>query len=73
MCIDEFICLRKKEFSFRCNDRSTTKLEDISELQVKNNRFVEFYGRSIGGTYKEEFDNCMIRSKKTKYVFSGST
>ena len=56
------ICLRSKAFSFKCNDKNTTKLKS-SKLQVKITNFDEYFTCVFGSVYQKESKNFVIRSK----------
>ena len=40
--IDDYICLRSKACSFKCNDKNTNKLKGISKSYSKHKKFEEF-------------------------------
>ena len=42
--IDEFVCLRSKAYSFKCNDNieSKNKIKGISQSQSKHSKFDEY-------------------------------
>ena len=60
--IDEFICLRSKAYSFKCNNENINKLKGITKTQVKNIKFEEYYNCLFGKEYQKECDNYVIRS-----------
>ena len=60
--IDEFICLRSKAYSYKCNNKNINKLKGISKSQTKDIKFEEYYNCLFGGDYKKECDNYVIRS-----------
>ena len=62
--IDEFVCLRSKAYSFKCNENteSKKKLKGISKSQSKYCKFEEYYNCLSGGEYQKECDNYIIRS-----------
>ena len=60
--IDEFICLRSKAYSFKCNNKNTNKLKGISKSQTKDIKFEEYYNCLFGNEYQKECDNYVIRS-----------
>ena len=62
--IDEFVCLRSKASSFKCNDNkeNKNKLKGISKTQSKHIKFEECYNCLFGGEYQKECDNYDIRS-----------
>ena len=62
--IDEFVCLRSKAYSFKCNDNteSKNKIKGISKSQSKHIKFEEYYNCLFGGEYQRECNNYIIRS-----------
>ena len=62
--IDEFVCLRSKAYSFKCQDNieSKNKIRGISKSQSKHIKFEEYYNCLFGGEYQKECDNYIIRS-----------
>ena len=62
--IDEFVCLRSKTYSFKCNDNteSKNKIKGISKSQSKHIKFEEYYNCLFGGEYQRECNNYIIRS-----------
>ena len=62
--IDEFVCLRSKAYSFKCNDNteSKNKIKGISQSRSKHIKFEEYYKSLFGGGYQKERDNYVIRS-----------
>ena len=62
--IDEFVCLRSKAYSFKCNDNteSKNKIKGISESQSKHIKFEEYYNCLFGREYQRECSNYIIRS-----------
>ena len=62
--IDEFVCLRSKTYSFKCNDNteSKNKIKGISKSQSKHNKFEEHYNCLFGGEYQRECNKYIIRS-----------
>ena len=62
--IDEFICLRSKAYSFKCenNDENKIKIKRISKSQSKHNKFGEYYNCLFGKEYQKECNNYIIRS-----------
>ena len=62
--IDEFICLRSKAYSFKCNNtnENKNKLKGICKSQTQNIKFEEYYFCLFGGKYQKESDNYVIRS-----------
>ena len=64
VCIDEFICLRSKPYSFKCknNDENKNKIKGISKSQSKHIKFEEYYNCLFGKKYQKECNNYIIRS-----------
>ena len=62
--IDEFVCLRSKAYSFKCNDNNENKnkIKGISKSQSKHIKFEEYYNCLFGKEYQKECDNYIIRS-----------
>ena len=62
--IDEFVCLRSKAYSFKCNDNteSKNKIKGISKSQSKHIKFEEYYNCLFGREYQRECNNYIIRS-----------
>ena len=62
--IDEFVCLRSKTYSFKCNDNteSKNKIKGISKCQSKHITFEDYYNCLFGEEYQKESDNFIIRS-----------
>ena len=62
--IDEFIALRSKAYSFKCNNNyeNKNKLKGITKTQTKNIKFEEYYNCLFGNDYKKECDNFVIRA-----------
>ena len=62
--IDEFVCLRSKAYSFKCNDNteSKNKIKGILKSQSKHIKFEEYYNCLFGGEYQRECNNYIIRS-----------
>ena len=62
--IDEFVCLRSKAYSFKSkdNNESKNKIKGISKSQSKYINFEEYYKCLLGGEYRKECDNYVIRS-----------
>ena len=60
--IDEFVCLRSKAYSFKCNDNNENKnkIKGISKSQSKHIKFEEYYNCLFGKEYQKECD--IIRS-----------
>ena len=50
ICIDEFVCLRSKVYSFKCknNDENKNKIKGISKSQSKPIEFEEYYNCLFG-------------------------
>ena len=61
---DEFVCLRSKAYSFKCNDNteSKNKKKGISKSQSEHFKFEEYYICLFGGEHQKECDNYNIRS-----------
>ena len=64
MWIDEFVCLRSKAYSFKCNDNteSKNKIKGISKPQSKHIKFEEYCNCLFGGEYQRECNIYIIRS-----------
>ena len=60
--IVEFIALRSKAYSFRCNDKNTNFIKGISRSPSKNIKFEEFFRCLFGRQYQKECDNFLNRS-----------
>ena len=60
--IDEFVCLRKKTYSFKCGDDSKNKLKFISKSQSKYINFEEYKKCLNGEEYQRECNNFILRS-----------
>ena len=62
--IDEFVCLRSKTYSFKCenNDENKNKIKGISKSQSKHIKFEENYNCLFGKEYQKESNNYIIRS-----------
>ena len=60
--IDEFVALRSKAYSFKCNNNNTNKLKGISKSQSKGIKFDEYKNCLFGADYKKNCDNFLIRS-----------
>ena len=62
--IDEFIALRSKAYSFKCNNNyeNKNKLKGITKTQTKNIKFEEYYNCLFGNDYQKECDNFVIRA-----------
>ena len=60
--IDEFVCLRSKDYSFKCKDNieGKNKIKGISKSQSKHIKFEEYYNCLFGGEYQKECDNYNI-------------
>ena len=41
--IDEFVCLRSKAYSYKCNDKNTNKLKGITNSETKMIKFDDYY------------------------------
>ena len=64
ICIDEFVCLRSKAYSFKCKneDEIKHKIKGISKSQSKHINFEEYYNCLFGKGYQKECNNYIIRS-----------
>ena len=60
--IDEFDCLRKKMYAFKCGNDSKNKLKGVSKSQSKNIKCEEYKKCLNGEEYQRECDNFIIRS-----------
>ena len=62
--IDEFVCMRSKAYSFKCNDNIESKkiLKGIAKSQPEHIKFEEYYDCLFGGEDQKECDNYIIRS-----------
>ena len=62
--IDEFVCLRSKAYSFKCNDHdeNNNKIKGISKTYSKHIKFAEYYNCLFGKDFKKECNNYIIRS-----------
>ena len=62
--IDEFVYLRSKAYSFKCNDNteSKNKIKGISKSQSKHIKVEEYYNCLFGREYQRECSNYIIRS-----------
>ena len=60
--IDEFICCRKKAYSFLCVSDDKNKLKGISRSQSEKKKFKENYIYAYGKKHQREGDNHVIRS-----------
>ena len=43
ICLNDFICLGRKAYSFKCGSDNKNKKKGFSESQSKNLRFEEYY------------------------------
>ena len=64
VCIDKFVCLRSKAYSFKCKneDENKNKIKGVSKSQSKHIKFEEYYNCLFGGEYQKECNNYIIRS-----------
>ena len=64
ICIDEFVCLRSKAYSFECKnkDEDKNKLKGVSKSQSKHIKLEEYYNCLFGKEYQKECNNYIIRS-----------
>ena len=60
--IDEFVCLRSKMYSFKCEGDSKNKLKGVSKPYSKNIKFEEYKQRLDGEKYQEECEIYILRS-----------
>ena len=60
--IDEFVALRSKTYSFKCNDKKVKNLKGISKYQSQNTNSEEYYNCLFAGQYQKECDKFLIRS-----------
>ena len=60
--IDDFFCLRKRMYAFKCGNDSKNKLKVISKTQSKHNKFQEYKKCLDGKEYQRECNNYIIRS-----------
>ena len=62
--IDEFVCLRSKAYSFKCNyeDESENKIKGISKSQSEHNKFEEYKKCLDGMAYQRQCNNYILRS-----------
>ena len=80
--IDEFVCLRSKAYSFKCNDKNENKnkLEGIPKSQSKHTKFENYKKRLDGEEYQKECNSYILRSinhemhlqelkKSTSFIF----
>ena len=57
---DEFIALRSKGYSFKCNNKNTNILRCFSKYQSKNIKFEEYYFCLFGQEYQKQCDNYIF-------------
>ena len=62
--MDEFVCLRSKAYSFKCenNDESKNKIKGISKSQSKHIKFEENFNCLFGGDYRKECIKYILKS-----------
>ena len=62
--IGEFVCLKSKAYSFKCNDKNENKnkIKGISGSQSKHIVFEEYKNSFDGEEYQRECDNYVLRS-----------
>ena len=72
--IDEFVCLRSKAYSFKCNDntKSKNKIKGISKSQSKHYKFEEYYNCLFGGEYQKNVINILFDLLIMKCIFKKS-
>ena len=61
--IDEFVCLRSKAHSFKCDDNNENKnkIKRISKSQLKHIKFEEYKRCLGGGEYQRECNNYILK------------
>ena len=64
ICIDEFVCLRSKAYSFKCkdNNENKNKIKGASKSQSKHIKFEGYYNCLFDREYQKECNNYIIRS-----------
>ena len=60
--IDNFICLRSKAYTYKCNKENTNKLKGITKSRVKNIKSEDYYNCLFGKERQKESENYVIRS-----------
>ena len=60
--IDEFICLRRKMYAFKCGNKSKNKLKGVSKSQSKHIKFEEYKKCLDGEECQKECNNYIPRS-----------
>ena len=78
--IDEFVCLRREMYAFKCGNDSKNKLKGVSKSYSKNIKIEENYNCLFWRKYQQGCDNYFIRSinlemylqrvKNQHYLFS---
>ena len=66
ICIDEFVCLRSKMYSFKSGGDSKRKMKRVSKSFSKNINFEEYKKCLDGEEYQEESENYILRSVNHK-------
>ena len=66
--IDEFVCLRRKMYAFKCGDHSKNKLKGISKSQSKSIKFEEYKKCLDGEEYQRESIKYIIRSNNHEMI-----
>ena len=63
--IDEFVCLRSKAHSFKCNDKAENKnkMKGILKYQSKHTTLEDYKNCLDGKEYQRECNNCILKSK----------
>ena len=64
--IDEFVYLRSKTYSFKCGNKNTNKLKDLSKSYWKNIKTEEYYKCRFRGHYKQDCDIYLTRALNHK-------
>ena len=64
LCIDEFVCLRSKAYSFECKNEDENKntVNGNSNSQSKNIKYEEYKKCLDGKEYRRECNNYILRS-----------
>ena len=67
--VDEFSCLRGKEYSFKCGNDIKNKLEGISEPQPKSIKLKDFINVDMEKNIKKNVRNILKNLLFVNYVF----
>ena len=67
--IDEFVCLRKKMFSFNCGDDSKHKIKSFYKSQSKRIKFEEYKNCLFGGEYQKNVLNIIFVQLTMNCIF----